>query len=312
MSTEEEKVNYSRYGVFGDVPTNALFYLIERFPRMPKVIEATVLSLSALAVLILAKDQRRAIRSNLNVIHKDLGWFKSYYQVFQVFCNFGWAFVDGRRARVGQNVITWDLEGAEIFEKIRDSKEPTILLTTHTGNYDLAASLFASKFERTLHTVRLEERSEHLKEIRKKELAGDSDSSSNLKIHYNSEDSLLGVELARLLSEGELLALQGDRVIGNVSPLEIPTLSKNVNFRIPKGPLTLACFSKCPCYPLFVVRKSYRHYRVIFEQALEVTPDKRRLSEADYGKPWVCKLLEFLEMHSDQWFVFEEAFTKKS
>jgi len=288
-----------------------MIWLIRAYPRMPWIIEASFLYFFTMVVFLLARQQRESIRANLKVIYDDLTYLEGYVGTYLVFRNFGWSYIDSIRARFGQDVVTWELEGEEVFQRLRGSQGAAMLFTTHTGNYDLAGALFASRFERTLHTVRVPERSSHLREMRKKELSEDMDKYENFKVHYNEEGNLLGIELAKLLSEGELLVIQGDRVIGDVVGLDVPMDDRDVSFRIPKGPMSLACFCKCPCYPLFVVRTRFRHYKVIFEPALEPLrdPTKRRPSEMDYAKPWVDRLRNFLRQYGHEWFVFEDAFT---
>lgn len=312
--SQDQDTNHSRFGVFGDIPTRGMIWIIGRFPGMPFFVEAALLYFFTLVVFILARQQRESIRSNLKVIYGDLSFAEGYVGAFMVFLNFGWSYIDSIRVRLGQDVVTWEIDGEEYFEEIRESQNAAMLFTTHTGNYDLAGALFADRFERTLHTVRIPERSSHLQELREQELNDDMCNHSHFKVHYNDQGNLLGVELARLLSEGELLGIQCDRVIGDVVQLDVPMGERDVSFRIPKGPMTLACFSKCPCYPLFVVRDRFRHYRVIFEPALEpvVEPGKRRPTEMGYAKPWVECLLAFLQKHGQEWFVFEDAFCRNS
>ena len=282
---------------------------------MPYFIEATLLHFFTFIVFTLARKQREAIRNNLKTIHHDLSFCEGYVGAYLVFANFGWSYIDSLRVRLGQNIITWDTQGTEHFEKIRNGKDAAMIFTTHTGNYDLAAALFASEFGRPLHTVRIPERTPELQAIREKELTTDSQKSSYFQVHYNKEGGLLGVELAKLLSEGELLAIQCDRVVSSVVELTVPLAKTRQTFRIPKGPMTLASFSKSPCYPLFIIRERRRHYRIIFEHPLEVTTDhenpRKKPREMDYAKAWVERLMAFLQTHSHQWFVFEDAFTQQ-
>jgi len=308
---QDQDTNHSRLGVFGDIPTRAMIWLIGATPKMPYFIEAVLLYFFTFVVFVLARQQRESIRTNLKVIHGDLSLAESYVGVYLVFRNFGWSYIDSIRVRLGQDVVTWELEGEEIFEEVRGEQGAAMLFTTHTGNYDLAGALFAKEFERVLHTVRVPERSSHLKDIREQELSEDMGNCSCFKVHYNTEDNLLGIELARLLSDGELLAIQCDRVIGDVVQLDVPMDDRDVAFRIPKGPMTLACFARCPCYPLFVIRERYRHYRVIFEPALVplIEPGKRKPNEMGYAKPWVDCVRDFLRKYGHDWFVFEDAFT---
>ncbi|BDS07780.1 hypothetical protein NT6N_28200 [Oceaniferula spumae] len=306
--------NYSRLGLFGDMPTRMMIYVIKAFPNMPHFIEGALLYFFSFVVFVLARPQREAIRANLKIIHRDLAFCEGYVGAYMVFVNFGWNYIDSLRVKHGQNVVTWDMQGEDTLDEIRNSGEAAIIFTTHTGNYDLAASLFAAEFERVLHTVRMPERSPELQKIREKELADATANNSHFRVHYNKQDNLLGIELARLLTEGELLAIQCDRVVGQVVELKVPLNSGDTWFRVPKGPMTLACFSRCPCYPLYVIRERRRHYRVIFEPSLEVSPEgsTRKPREIDYANAWVQRLMRFLDQHSSQWFVFEEAFVKKS
>jgi len=308
--------NYSRFGLFGDMPTRTMIAALRAFPKMPHWIEASLLHFFTFIVFLLAREQRQAIRNNLKVIHHDLSFCEGYVGTYLVFANFGWSYIDSLRVRLGQNVVTWDIEGEEHFKKIRTSKEAALIFTTHTGNYDLAAALFASEFGRPLHTVRIPERSPELQALREKELAADVEKNGYFHVHYNKEDNLLGVELAKLLSEGELLAIQCDRVVGSVVELAVPIPQSDSFFRIPKGPMTLASFSRSPCYPLYIIRERRRHYRVIFEAPLEIATSqaegsRKKARELDYASSWLERLLSFLRQHSTQWFVFENAFVKK-
>eukprot|EP00903_Cladosiphon_okamuranus_P004136 g4134.t1 len=276
---------------------------------MPRPVETTLLHLFALIVFLFAHRQRNAISRNLSVIWIDSGFAERLVGAYRVFVNFGWTYIDGMRARLGQKVISWEIDGLENFEKLRSTKGAALIFTTHTGNYDLAGALFSPKFGRDLHTVRAPEKSAALQEIRKKELKADTDRYKHFKVHYNTSESLLGVELARLLMEGELVAIQSDRVIASVSAIEIELTARPVKIRVPRGPMTLATISKCPCFPLHVVRDRYRHYRIIFPDPLDLT-HTRRPREADFGEAWAASLMPFLEEHALEWFVFEEAFTK--
>ena len=309
-TAKNQEADVSRFGLFGDFPTRVVFRVLRSTAWLPYFIEAGFLHFFTFFVFLLAHGQRSAIRKNLGVIWDDASWAETLVGAYRVFVNFGWTYIDGIRTRLGQKVISWEIDGLPVFEELRGTEGAAIILTTHTGNYDLAAALFSPKFGRALHTVRAPERSPFLQEIRRKELQADTDRYEHFKVHYNASDSLLGIELARLLADGELVAIQSDRVVGQVVPIEVPLPGKAASIRLPKGPLSLAVIAKCPCFPLHVVRDRYRHYRIIFHKPLEVTAAKGRAREADYGRAWAASLMGFLEIHALEWFVFEEAFTR--
>jgi lauroyl/myristoyl acyltransferase len=307
----KQKADASRFGLFGDLPTRAMSAAL-RWSGMPRFIEAGLLYFCASVVLVLAHAQRRAIRRNLKVIWPDLSWAEGYVGAYRVFVNFGWTYIDGMRTRLGQKVVTWEIDKPEIFEKLRTTPGAAIITTTHTGNYDLAAAFFSPKFGRDLHTVRAPERSPILQEIRSKELERDGRRYKHFKVHYNASDNLLGIELARLLMEGELVAIQSDRVIGDVAAIEVPLENRSMKIRLPRGPMVLAALTKCPSFPVHVVRAGYRHYHIIFQEPLAVSPriPGAPIREMDYARAWAQTLMDFLEEYGLQWLVFEEAFTK--
>lgn len=298
----------SRFGVFGDFPTRAMLWGLETFPRMPFWIEAAFLYFFTTVVFLLAHEQRRAVGNNLAIILTELSWAERQVGVFRVFANFGWTYIDGLRTRLGQDVVTWEAEGMHVFETICASKKGAILLTTHTGNYDLAAAMFSSKFERDLHTVRAPEHSPMLQEIRRRELLRDVERYEHFKVHYNSKESLLGIELASLLADDQLVAIQGDRVVNDVVAMHVPIARPDTAIRLPKGPMVLAVIARCPCYPVHVVRTRHRHYRILFQEPLEV-PEKRP-RDGDLARAWAACLMPFLEAHACEWFVFEDAFVR--
>lgn len=309
---ENQAEEFSRFGLHGDFPTRAMMWVLRTFPRMPRFIEAFLLHFFSLIVFLLAGPQRRAIRQNLTAIFDSdpredtLGFFEELLAVYQVFVNFGWTYLDGLRSRLGQRVISWDIEGKEVFDQLQGGTEAALILTTHTGNYDLAAALFSDDFGRELHTVRIPEKTAHLEAVRRQEFAADFAEHPYFKVHYNESQNMLGVKLASLLSEGQLVALQCDRIVGEVSALEVST-SENWSMRIPKGPMTLAAMTKSPCIPLYTVRTGYRAYRVIFQPPLTL-PEGRRLREPVYADAWTERLLPFLREYGTQWFAFEKAF----
>lgn len=306
----KQEADVARFGLFGDFPTRVMSVAL-KWSGMPRFIEAGLLHFFAFVVLILAHAQRRAIRRNLKVIWPDLSWAEGYVGAYRVFTNFGWTYIDGLRTRLGQKVVTWEIDSAVIFERLIATPGAAIILTTHTGNYDLAAALFSPRFGRDLHTVRAPERSPILQEIRRQELERDTRRYKHFKVHYNSSESLLGIELARLLLEGELVAIQSDRVIGEVAAVEVPLENRSAKIRLPRGPMVLATLAKCPIFPLHVVRTGYRHYRVIIRESLVVSAQVpgKLAREMDHTRAWATSLLGFLEEYGLQWFVFEEAFT---
>jgi lauroyl/myristoyl acyltransferase len=197
--------------------------------------------------------------------------------------------------------VTWDINNLKHFESMQATPGGVLIFTIHSGNYDIGASLFAQKFGRTLHTVRVPEQTDELQELRAAELQKTEAKNPHLRVHYNTMDSHLGMELCRILMNAEAVAVQGDRVVTGVSPMEVTY--EGLTFKIPRGPLVLAEIARVPCYPIFLQRTGCLRYRIIVGSAFY--DGASRVRADDLAQAWLPVLANHLRAHWDQWFVFE-------
>lgn len=250
---------------------------------------------------LLAKEQRYAIEANLAALRPHRA-HRSFRDGFEVFRQFGLTYLDRMWHLHFGREVEWDIDGKDRFDRFKDSEGGAMIFTIHSGNYDIGASLFAERFGRPMHTVRVPERSESLQEIRAAELAGEEERHPNLKVHYNKDGEHLGMELSRLLMDGEVVAIQGDRVMEGVSPTRITV--DGTEFVVPLGPLILAEMTRVPCYPIFLTRLDVCYYRVtIGEPFIE---GRTRIRAAEVGARWTAVMAAHVTKHWDQWFVFEK------
>lgn len=252
----------------------------------------------------IAGKQRRAVATNLRALFPAWGPLRAVVGAWQVFWNFAVTYVDALRSETGTGGLDWTIEGLEHMEALSDRKDGCIILTAHMGNYDIAAPVFASRFKRTLYTVRAPEREPETQLAREEEIRRKEEKYPNFRTLFNREGNLLGVELARLLAEGNIVAVQGDRVMFDVSPMEVEVAS-GLWMRLPKGPLFLARATGAPCYPLFITRDGWRRYRVAVHPPIDL-PARRRGDEAEVAAIWARAVFDHASRHWSQWFVFEE------
>jgi lauroyl/myristoyl acyltransferase len=306
MAVEKKSRFCTRLGVFGDLPTRFLLAHVLRV--LPWFLEPVLAASWTSLFFLIAKKQRLAVASNLRALHPQWTAWRGRLGAWQVFWNFGLTYADALRCQTGTGDMDWIVEGLAAMEDLSSRREGCIILTAHMGNYDLAAPMFASKFERTLYTVRAQEREPETQKIRETEIRKKEARYSNFRTLYNQEDNLLGVELARLLSEGNIVAVQGDRVIFDVSPMDVE-VEPGLKMRLPKGPLFLARATGSPAFPLFIVRDGWRRYRVIVFPEIKLPPRKRGVDD-EAGKIWANEILRVVRLHWQQWYVFESLLTR--
>lgn len=295
----------ARWGLFGDLPTRCMTHGLR---VVPSFLEPVLIGSWASLFFLIAKTERRAVRGNLQALFPHWGRCRATMGAWQVFWNFALTFVDARRCETGTGTVDWAVDGLEPLEDLASRKEGCIILTAHMGNYDLAAPLFASRFPRTLYTVRAPEREPENQARRELETQRNEALHPNFRTLYNTDANLLGVELASLLGQGAIVAVQGDRVIFDVSPMTVE-VEPGLNMRLPKGPLFLARATGAPCFPLFIVRDGWRRYRVRVLPELKLPP--RRRGEVDESaEQWAATILGIVREHWQQWYVFEPLLTR--
>ncbi|MFT4177227.1 MAG: hypothetical protein QM627_11300 [Luteolibacter sp.] len=299
-SPEKNASLRKRLGVFGDVPSKAVRRAVKISPWF---LEPVLITGWTLLFFFIATPQRRAVASNLRALFPEWSALRAQWGAWRVFRNFALTFIDGLRCETGTGGVDWIVEGAEIFDEISTREEGCIILTAHMGNYDIAAPVFARRCARTLYTVRAPERLPELQALRERELREKEALHPGFRTLYNKEGSMLGIELARLLHEGNLVAVQGDRVMFDVSPMEVE-VAPGLKMRIPKGPLFLARATMAPTYPLFIMREGWRSYRVKAFPALTLPP-RTRGNDSEAEHIWAKTIHDVVKSQWHQWFVFE-------
>ena len=292
--------------MFGDLPTR---FLLSGLRSAPWFVEWSLVPIWTLLFYRVAGEQRRAVISNLRALFPDWSGLRVAFGAYRVFLNFAWTYVDAMRCEAGTGEVDWVVDGIDSFERLAASKEGSLVLTAHMGNYDMAAPLFATNFGRTIYAVRAPERVAEMQKIKEAELREKERAQPLFKTLYNKDGDMLGVELTRLLGEGHVVAVQGDRVVFEVSPMEVD-LDDGLRMALPRGPLFLARISKADVYPLFILRDGWRRYRVEVSPPLELPERRRGKGDDPATRIWASTILDVVRPNWDQWFVFEPVFRR--
>lgn len=244
-----------------------------------------------------ARQERAGILANFRALHPEAGRWVQWRAGCRVFTQFAFTYLDRLWHMHFGRVVQWDLENdAKLHSALREPGG-ILLFTLHSGNYDVAATLIHKTFGRTLHIVRKRERSDSLQKVRAAEL----ERSVGLRVHYNDDPWALGLELCGLLAAGEVVAVLADRAIPGLGCTSFQ--HAGLRLRIPEGPLMLAEIARVPCFPVFLTRVSACHYQASFGAPISDGVQKR--SSGQIGRAWVPLMVDFLNRHFDQWFVFE-------
>lgn len=283
--------NYLDFGV-----TNVPFYL-----------QPVVLWCWTVVFFFLAAPARRAVVSNLAIVLRGSSVFMNHLRAFRTLHNFAWTIAETASFKLTKAEFTYDFEGREQLEQLAATRG-AIVLTAHMGSYDLGAALFAQKFNREIRMVRAPEpdrqAAAHLATSMRRSGEG------AVKIDYNTEGPMLAFDLLSAIRHGEIVSIQGDRVIPGVASAEGEMFGRPV--AVPSGPFSLALASQAPIYPLFIARAGFRTYRVIVRDPIIITRTSRsREEEIGAAVQTWCDVLEgVVAQHWPQWFAFAPPFIR--
>jgi predicted LPLAT superfamily acyltransferase len=283
------------YSLYGGFWTRVLRFWLGLLPMgLCELLALPVVSV----IYLLATAQRRAVCGNLLALYPEDGPLVAWGRAWHVFHQFGLTYLDRLWHLEFGRELEWQVSGEAHMVGLHNQEQGALVFTIHAGNYDIGSTLFAQQLQRPLHIVRIAEREESLQAMRQAEL---SRIHPLLHIHYNTPGMHLGLELSNLLRAGQVVAVQCDRVVQDVSPFA--ATHAGLRFTLPRGPFMLAQMNRVACYPIFLRRIRRLCYQVDLFPTLVAEGEAVKVD--DLSTRWLRVLHPFLQQHWDQWFVFE-------
>lgn len=255
-----------------------------------------------------AAPARRAILSNLKVVLPGSDPFLNRARAWLTLYNFAWTISDAADHKLAQTEFAYEVEGEEFLEQLA-AAHGAILLTAHIGGYDLGAVVFAQRFRREIRMVRAPESdqqtAQHL--ARSLERAG----AGAVKVAYNTSSMALPLEMLNAIRAGEIVSIQGDRPVPNVSQRAACLFGDSV--RLPDGPFMLALVAQVPIFPVFIVRTSFHHYKIIAREPIHCHRIEREREVAIEAamEVWSRTLEKVIAEHWSQWFSLVPIFSTR-
>jgi lauroyl/myristoyl acyltransferase len=165
-----------------------------------------------------------------------------------------------------------------------------ISLSAHVGSWELAGRLLAQRRGRPTHVVVSQDEAPELGPWVRRD--GDG-----VRFVPRARPTV-SLELVAALRRGEVVALQGDRALGNAGDVVVPFFGAPARF--PVGPFRLARATGVPIVPAFCLLDVDHRYQVLVQPPLRVEPGGEEAALAR----WVAGLEEVVRLHPTQWFNF--------
>lgn len=240
-----------------------------------------------------------AIRSNLFRISPGLSGPAYAWMAFLVFKNYSYYLIDlfhlsHDPARIQEYSIR--IKGIENLENALAQNKGIILLTTHLGNWEIGG-LKLSSMGREIHVAYSPDSMSQLETQR-----GFIRKVKGINEVPLSAGGFSSLRLLRILQDGGIVALQGDRLTFD-SGTRVKFFEEEA--LLPKGPVKLAVVSDSLVLPVFMPITGFKSYEIIIEEpiAMEKTSDPEIELKTNLNK--IIKILEkYISRYKTQWYTF--------
>lgn len=233
--------------------------------------------------------------------HALLSTWRQYHAFVHVF-------LDRHRLSQGDGIRT-TFSGWEHIVAAVDSGRGGIILMSHVGNWELAATLLA-RHGRSHPGMRLllylgQKRGEQIEGQQKQSVEASGVGVLSVTEEGGAATDIL--EGLQFLRQGGLVSLTGDRLWG-AGQRAVTVRFAGAKARIPEIPYVLAMTSGAPLLFFFGVRLPGGEHRFVVHPPLFITPagrGERGGAIEAAAQAYADKLADTVRAHPDQWFHFE-------
>ncbi len=268
----------------------------QRFPHWWLRYSPPVFGLAAAVVL---PGARRAVRENLHRIRGPQPLWRDVLDTTTTFVSYAGCLAE-TLSRGSKNDAPADVfvDGSEHVRAAVSKGRGMLLLTMHTGGWEVAGPLFASHSNLDVVLVMEGER-----DADARALSDRARESSSVHVMHVGGDPLAALPLVRHLTERKgAAAMQLDRPPASGRVLSVKLLGREAE--LPEGPFRLGQLTGAPLVSVFCARLGFRRYvlRAFPERTI---PRRATMSQIqEVAQSVADDMSSFLRDHPTQWFQF--------
>jgi predicted LPLAT superfamily acyltransferase len=226
------------------------------------------------------------------------GFVKSIFFVYKNYYVFGQVLLDRTAVMAGfTSKFTFTYEGEEYLKKMVDENTGGLLISAHTGNFEMAANML-ERLNTTVNIIMVDSEHEKIKEYLS------SVTKRNFNVIVIKEDNSHIYKINKAFSEKQIVCIHGDRFLKGSKKMAVDFLGEKAFF--PSGPFYLAMKFNVPVSFVFAMKENKYHYHFyasppkIYEQ--QGIQHKRDLTIMVIIKEYIYHLEKTIRKFPTQWF----------
>lgn len=255
-------------------------------------------ALFGIAFALALPRQRDAVRKNLRLLRGKRGAFVERFDVARTFVAYAHCLaeslaVERPDARDALPLVI----GREHFDEMLSLGRGGIVVTAHTGAWDLIARWLGREHAVDVLVVMQEEPNENARSLHDGVRAR-----AGLRVAHVGGHPLDALPLLSHLRRRGVVAVQLDRI--GRSEASVPVDVGGEPFLVPEGPFRLASLCGAPVVPVFARRLGYFRYEVVIRPAIEISRGADQGAIRRAAERATVEMTTFLRENPTQWFHF--------
>lgn len=256
-----------------------------------KVIYAFV-AIFVIPVCLLVNPGRKVIYKYFREIW-GLRPVTAFLKTYKNFCLFGQVVVDKFAMYAGKQ-FDIEIEGYAHFRNLEEQPEGFIQLSAHVGNYEIAGYTLKAENKR-LNALVFGGEKETVMANRTRMFK-----EANIRMIGIGSDMSHLFEINNALSNGEIVSMPADRMLGSAKQISHTFLGKSASF--PAGPFTVATSRSLNVLAVNVMKTSSSSYKIVIAPLAydKTAPKKEQMMQL--SSAYVRELERIVQQYPEQWY----------
>lgn len=195
-----------------------------------------------------------------------------------------------------------EIDGYEYFLELANKPDGFVQLSAHIGNYEIAGYTLVAETKRLNALVFFGEK-QSVVENRKKMFE-----STNIHMIAVRPDMGHLFEINQALSNGEIVSMSADRMLGSQKKQIIPFLKGEAQF--PTGPFSVATLRGLEVIAVNVMKTGVRKYKIYVTPLYYDSTKSRKEQIESLSKSYVAELERMMSIYPTQWYNYFDIWKK--
>ena len=256
-----------------------------------KVIYAFV-AIFVIPVCLLVNPGRKVIYKYFREIW-GLRPVTAFLKTYKNFCLFGQVVVDKFAMYAGKQ-FDIEIEGYAHFRNLEEQSEGFIQLSAHVGNYEIAGYTLKAENKR-LNALVFGGEKETVMANRNRMFK-----EANIRMIGIGSDMSHLFEINNALSNGEIVSMPADRMLGSAKQISHTFLGKSASF--PAGPFTVATSRSLNVLAVNVMKTTSSSYKIVIAPLAydKTAPKKEQIMQL--SSAYIRELERIVQQYPEQWY----------